>query len=224
MHACQSAVTAKVLAFAAFVFIALPTFATPPDYDIRDDRDAADVLDRYRARTDRARIREKKEKIRGAVERMKRDAPGVEVELSAHTGAPEIVRVASGPQKLAGKSQEPREHVARAFLQRNAELYGLSPSEVAHLKKTADFANPSGNLAWVELRQELNGLPIFRGRIRLAITTEGEIAHTTGNLVPALDDAPQERTPTISAAAALAIAAESIGIALPEAVLKEQSA
>ncbi len=194
----------------AFVVLAfLSTFAAAgshDDYDIRDDIAKADVIDRYREKADKDKIKEKKEKIARAAERV--DGEGLAVGFHKHTGAPAVV---GGRRKLTGKSNEPREQIARGFLHRNADLFGLSPNEVARLKKTADYANPSGNLAWVELKQELNGLPIFQGEIRFAVSAEGELVHGTSNLVPALEDASAETTPSVSAAAAVAIAAAAIG-------------
>ena len=197
------------------------------NYDIRDDKTRGEVIEQYRQKAGKQRndrIKQKKEKIHAAVDRVKDEIPGLAVGFSEHTGAPEIVGIERGRQKLTGKSREPRENVARGFLQKNADLYGLSPKEVAQLKKTADYANPSGNLAWVEYKQELRGLPVFRGDIRFAITADGEIVQSTGNLVPALEEyAPEEdKESGFSAAAAVVVAAESIGVSISPA-LKESS-
>lgn len=185
------------------------------NYDVRDDKRASDVIERYRQKAAKRSdaIRQKKEKIRAAAARVGHEVPGLAIAFSDHTGAPEIVGVARGNRKLTSRSREPRENVARGFLQRNADLYGLTPREVAQLRKIADYANPGGNLAWVEYKQELNGLPLFRGEIRFAITTEGEIVQTTGNLVPALDDLSDDgrKGASVSADAAVVTAAASIG-------------
>ena len=228
------ATTARLLALAAAVLISLSPLAISDasaawnvstdakengraNYDIRDDKSKSAVIDRYREKAGKQRnekIQDKKEKIHGAIERVKKEVPGLAVGLSEHTGGPEIVGVARGKQKLTGKSHEPKEKVARGFLQKNADLYGLSAKEVAQLKKTADYANPSGNVSWVEYQQELNGLPLFRGNIRFAITTDGEIVRSTGNLVPALEDFSEDgnKGTTTTAEAAVVIAAESIGV------------
>ncbi|HJQ40618.1 MAG TPA: M36 family metallopeptidase [Thermoanaerobaculia bacterium] len=182
------------------------------DYDIRDDAAKADVIERHREKADKEKIKEKKEKMARAAERVEGEVPGLAVAFSARTGAPETIGVARGRRKLTGKSSEPREQIARAFLHRNADLFGLAPSEVARLRKIADYTNPSGNLGWVELKQELNGLPVFQGEIRFAVSAEGELVQGTGNLVPALEDASIETTPSVSAAAAVEIAAEAIGV------------
>jgi subtilisin-like proprotein convertase family protein len=187
----------------------------PANYDIRDDAASANVIEKYREKTGDERgerINQKKEQIHAAADRVKSEVPGLDVSFSEHTGGPQIVRIARGRQKMTGKSHEPRDTVARGFLQRNADLYGLSASEVAQLRKIADYANPSGNLAWVEFKQELNGLPVFRGEIRFTVTADGEIVQSNGDLVPALEDAPAEKEISIDAATAVVIAAQSIGV------------
>jgi subtilisin-like proprotein convertase family protein len=215
MH--RLAIAAVVVAVLAPSVSANTKESARANYDIREDAGRANVIEGYRAKAGderAARIREKKEKIHGAAARVKGEVPGLDVAFSEQTGGPEIVGVGRGRQKLTGKSKEPRENVARGFLQRNADLYGLSPREVAQLRKTADYANPAGNLAWVEFKQELNGLPLFQGEVRFAVTAEGELVESTGNLVPALDDAPAEKEISVDAAAAVVVAAQSIGVEL----------
>ncbi|HEX2062215.1 MAG TPA: M36 family metallopeptidase [Thermoanaerobaculia bacterium] len=195
------------------------------NYDIRDDRKAADVIERYKEKAGKQRIekiKEKKEKIHGAVARVQREIPGLAVAFSEHTGGPELVGIERGRQKLTGRNHEPRDKVARGFLQKNADLYGLSPKEVAQLRKTADYANPSGNLGWVEYKQELNGLPVFRGDVRFAVTTDGEIVQSTGNLVPALEDFSDDgrKDTSVTADAAVVTAAASVGVTIAP-VLKD---
>ena len=48
----------------------------------------------------------------------------------------------------------------------------------------ADYENPAGNIAWVELEQRINGLPVFRGLIRGGFSARGELVRTTGTLGP----------------------------------------
>jgi len=193
------------------------------NYDIRDDKTKSDVVDRYRqkgGKDHKEKIAQNKQGIEKAIQRLQRDIPGLAVAFSDHTGGPEVVSIARGKQKLTGKNKESRENVARGWLQRNADLYGLAPREVAQLRKTADYANPAGNLSWVEYKQDIHGLPVFRGDIRLAITSDGEVVHTTGNLVPALDDISEgdKPAPSVAADAAVVNAAASIGVSISPVV------
>lgn len=208
----------------------LPAIA---NYDVRDDesKHAQRVLESYREKAGKERnerIKEKKEKIRAAHARLEREIPGLAVAMSDHTGAPEIVGTGRGRQKLTDRSNQPRESVARGFLQRNADLYGLSQREVAQLRKVSDYQNPGGNIGWVEYQQEINGLPLFRGNLRFALSPDGEIVRTVGNIVPALEDLPAGAgksgvNPEISASDAVIAGAKSIGVALTGLTLKEVS-
>ena len=102
---------------------------------------------------------------------------------------PESVFSTQGKKFLTKPSKQSREKIVRDFLGANAEMYGLTPREVAQLKKTADYTNPAGNLSWVEFRQEINGLPVFQGEVRAVLTKEGELVGTVSRLAPALASA-----------------------------------
>lgn len=239
MSRCPRHLGARLLVVAAALLLSLGPLSAavaPPvstdakdnpraNYDIRDDKARGDVIERYKDKAGKHRhekIKQKKEKIHGAAARLKTEVPGAAVSLSEHTGGPEIVGIARGRQKLTGKNNQPRENVARGFLQKNADLYGLSPQEVARLRKTADYANPSGNAGWVEYEQELHGLPVFRGAIRFAVTGDGEIVQSTGTLVPALEDVDPLKDPEVTASAAVVAAAASIGVSIAPR-LKDES-
>ena len=203
------------------------------NYDIRDDerKQATDAIERHRQKNGKERrenIRVKKEKMQRAIEQLERSVPGLELELSKHTGGPEIVGTRKGGRKLTGRSRDKAEKITRDFLEKNSDLYGLSRQEIAQLKKTADYANPAGNLSWIELAQQVDGLPIFRGELRAALSAEGELVRTTGNLVPALEDfvpGPGKTgvTPAISAEAAAIIGAQAIGVSISSLSVKSVS-
>lgn len=88
---------------------------------------------------------------------------GAQVARNAQTGVPEVVTATARGQFLTARSNQSPEGVVRGFLARHAELYGLSARQAARLKKTADYANPAGNLRWVVLEQEIGGIPVFQG-------------------------------------------------------------
>ena len=122
-----------------------------------------------------------------AKERLAREIPGVEVAFSEEIGAPEIVSMGAGRKMLTGKSSQSKEAVVRGFLTRNRDLYGLSIRQISELKKIADYTNPAGNISWIELRQEIRGLPVFQGELRAALNSNGELFRTVGRLVPEFD-------------------------------------
>ena len=82
--------------------------------------------------------------------------------------------------------------------------------------------NPSGNMAWVELEQRLNGIPVFQGYLRGAFTAKGELARTSGRLAAGVAAAALDAAPSITAAQAIALAAASVGLPASEQSLAPQ--
>src|SRR5262249_45748021 len=131
--------------------------------------------------------------------------PGLSVENNPATHAPEIVYARSnGPIFLTAPATENHETIVRRFLRENSSLYGLTPAQIEQLKLTADYTNPSGNLSWVEFQQEINGIPVFQGYLRGALTPAGALTRTTSNLAAGLQYSQLPTTPVISAAEAVA--------------------
>jgi hypothetical protein len=219
--------TAKAVAAAVLLsFVAVPeVFAADPspkskatqgasNRDVRSERKSFGA-----ARSARAR-----EAMAAAQGRLAREVPGLEVTFNELTGAAEIVRGFKGRGLLASGSAHDKEGTLRGFLAKNAGIYGLTPREAAQLRKTADYQNPAGNLAWVELKQELHGKPVFQGELRAAFTANGELVQTTGLLAAGTESAPAA-APALSAAQAVSQAAASIAVALdPESLVVKESA
>ncbi|HEX8089456.1 MAG TPA: M36 family metallopeptidase [Blastocatellia bacterium] len=211
------------------------------NYDIRDDESetARANKEKHRQRLSPSQ-KEKKanlgQAMRNAKERLATQIPGLEVKLSS-AGSAEIVGVEPGRQKLlTDASSEGREKVVRDFVGRNAAVYGLTARQVAQLRKVADYTNPAGNLSWVELRQEIKGLPVFQGELRAALTRGGEIVRTVGRLAPVVEDgngtaaaqsfSAQSVDAASGAAEAVSRAAAAIGVSInaSDLVLKESAA
>lgn len=138
--------------------------------------------------------------------------PAIVVVPSRVLGSPPILGTANVGTFLTPPLAEDHEAIVRGFLSRNAAVYGLAPDEVAGLVKTADYANPAGNLSWVQFRQEKNGIPVFQSTIRAALTRSGEIARTTGLLAPGLDASALPTRPVLSPTAAVTAASKAVGV------------
>ena len=199
-----------------------------PNFDIREDKSGQEKLEVRRKKRDakhKARTEEALKSSSVAQERLANDLPGMRLVMGESLKAPESVMSSRG-KFLTKASKQPHEKIVRDFLGAHAGAYGLTKREVAQLKKTADYSNPAGNLSWVELRQEIDGLPVFQGEVRAAITKAGELVGTVSRLTPALastellkansDEAKANR---ISAAQAISKAAESIGMSVDPASL-----
>lgn len=209
------------------------------NYDIRDEeRDRQAVMARRglqnaTTQEDRSKLGETMKVAQG---RLVKQKSNLDVEWNKKVGAPEIVCVLSAQEKLTGRSSNNRSDIVRQFIADNHDLYGLTLDDVAQLKTTADYTNPRGNISWVELEQQINGIPVFQGNLRAGLTKDGELIRTTGLLVPGLSVGGNKRTKNqlsisssassgTTAAEAVAVAAASIGVSINPAdlVVKEAS-
>ena len=194
-------------------------------FDIRtsDEKPDAMALERLRnaAPAARARVAALAETMRQAEAELRATAPAVRIQSSVETGGPEIVGVQRGVRSLTGPSSLGREATARQFIERYAGLYGLNREQAAQLKLDASYANPTGNLEWVRLAHEINGLPVFRSEVTFALTPAGEIVRSVGQLAAGIDENEAKLVPTTSAAQAIASAAASIGVDLDPAGLNQ---
>jgi subtilisin-like proprotein convertase family protein len=153
-----------------------------------------------------------------AQEKLAWDYPGAYVEIDDVVGGPAVVHVhRGGKHGHAARAHGVRnEETVRNFLTRYSALYGLTEREVAELEKTADYTNPAGNLSWVSFQQKIDGIPVFGGELRAALTSSGELVRTVSGLAPGLSEGADRNAVaaplTVSAAEAVSIAAASIGV------------
>ena len=206
----------------AFVFAGEEHSAT---YDIRVDTSEATraLLENYRAAN--ANHARRAADLHATMARgqaaLAARVPQVRVDANPLTHLPEIV--ASEASALTGPSGAKHEAVMRKFVTDNAAFFGLSAKQAAQLKTNADYANPAGNLSWVELEQIIHGIPVFQGTIRAALGKDGAIARTTGNLAAGLDEASLPTTPKLTPAAAAAAAAGTINVEVDAKSLRVQT-
>lgn len=187
-----------------------------PHFDIRNDTAETSVaavksLRAARSKTARsasgvaATMAEGRSRLMGAV-------PGLQIETNPVTKAPEVLDASLSGAMLTGPSKARPETVVRGFVSGNAALFGLTKTQAGELETVADYANPAGNLSWVELRQTFNGIPVFQGNLRAAVRKDGAILRTTGNLAGGLDAGSLPTAPKITASEAAVAAAGSLGI------------
>ena len=73
------------------------------------------------------------------------------------------------------------------FVKQNGDLVGVNGTQADSLKVAADYMNPAGNMAFAQLNQEINGVPVFRGEIKAGFTPSGQIIRVINNLAPGMD-------------------------------------
>ncbi len=192
------------------------------NFDVRDPelqgKEGGATRERYHAQAARGPAKEAQNRalnaMRTARTALQDKIPQLHFEQNRGGNAPEVVGTRTAGDWLKPASSAPREETARNFLVEQAALYGLTAQQAAGLIKFTDYANPAGNMSWVEFRQELNGIPVFQGEVRLAFSAEGALARTTSNLAPGLDAALLVAKPVLTAAEAVVYAGRSVGYTL----------
>ena len=118
-----------------------------------------------------------------------RRVPTLKIEYNSDIRIPEVIapEIKLGRSFLTGPSSAKRSDVLKSFLVENAELVGMQAAQISGLKVFSDYTNPDGNLSFVELNQEINGVPVFRGEVKAGFTKNGEMGRVINNLAPGLD-------------------------------------
>ncbi len=214
-------VLALVAGMASLPFVFRTQAALPPsegglpNYDIRVDKAAKPVLDSYRQIAGRGESSsvEFRDQLSRAENDLRRDVPTLTTVYNEDLRVPEVIAtdVKRGKAFLSRPSSQKRSDVLKEFLRDNSELIGARASQIDELKVAADYTNPDGNLSFVELNQEINGIPVFRGEVKAGFTKAGEIIRVVNNLAPGIDPA-SVSSDFSDAASAVAAAARHINV------------
>jgi len=162
-----------------------------PNYDIRNDKAALETLATFRTRSNKSASQV--EDVRGSMVRgeqsLKQRVPTLKVEYNSDLRIPEVIAadVKLGKAFLTRASRGKRSGILKTFLSQNSDLIGATSAQIDELKVAADYTNPDGNLSFVELDQEINGIPVFRGEIKAGFTRAGEMIRVINNFAPGLD-------------------------------------
>ena len=167
-----------------------------PNYDIRRDKQDSSIDFMEVARNSIGKNAVAVADVRDAFvrgeEHLKASVPTLRIDYNDDIRIPEII----GPDVLKGRAFLTSATTAAGtkhagvlidFLKQNNDLIGASTSQIDGLRVFADYTNPDGNLSWVELDQEINGIPVFRGEIKAGFTKQGELIRVINNFAPGLD-------------------------------------
>ena len=161
-----------------------------PNYDIRSDKAAADKIAAFRstASKDAAGIADIRDSFAKGEQALKTRVPSLKVEYNSDIKTPEVISpdVQMGREFLTSASGSKRSDILLNFLKQNNELIGSTENQINGLKVFSDYTNPDGNLSFVELTQEINGIPVFRGEVKAGFTKNGEIIRVINNFAPGL--------------------------------------
>jgi subtilisin-like proprotein convertase family protein len=188
-----------------------------PNFDVRAEQPAKGRAAGSAAA--RAAARERRVRRAAAFDTLRSSLPNLDVTLHAYLDTPEVVGPRHGQGVLAA-AQGDRAATLRSFLGAHAEAYGLQ-SGATDLRVVSDYVNPAGNIGWVELEQQVNGIPVFQGAVRGAFTAKGDLARTVGVLASVSDESALVSEPSLTAAEAVGIAAGSVGWSVDARALVE---
>ncbi len=201
--------TIGVLSFATFIAVAPAFFETNaskafsgtddvthswdakiPNYDIRTDKRAFAELAAFRASQNKsaAEVADIRDAFVRGEEKLKQSVPSLKVEYSPDIETPEVIGpdVKQGEAFLTEASSSKRSDVLLNFLKSNDELTGVAVEQVSQLIVAADYKNPENDLAFVELNQVIDGVPVFRGEAKAGFAKNGEIIRVINNLAAGL--------------------------------------
>jgi subtilisin-like proprotein convertase family protein len=165
-----------------------------PMYDIREDqsKEVAEKLLEFRQKLGKnaVSVANEREKFVRAEEALKQKLPNAKVEYNNDIRIPEVITPDVWRDKiefLTPASEVKRSDILRNFIKQNNQLVGMDNQQIDSLKTFADYTNPDGNLSFVELNQEINGIPVFRGEVKAGFAKNGQMIRVVNNLAPGLD-------------------------------------
>ncbi len=164
-----------------------------PNYDIRTDKAKAGQVAAYRSVTGKnaSDVADVRDAFARGEEALRRSVPTLKIVYNDDIRIPEVIGpdVQLGRVMLTAPSAASRPRALSDFLKQNTELVGVSREQIDALKVTANYTNPDGNLSFVHLEQEIDGVPVFRGEVKAGFTKQGEMIRVINNLAPGLDQA-----------------------------------
>ncbi len=168
-----------------------PQRPTRDNYDIRSDKKAVGKIASLRADAKKTAsdVADIRDSMAAAETSLKRRVPGLKLKYSPELQHPEVITtdVKRGRSFIGRPSTDRRANILKSFIHENAELVGARRSDVRGLKVKAEHTNAEKTLSFVELEQEVNGVPVFRGKVKAGFTSLGEIVRVINNLAPGVE-------------------------------------
>lgn len=162
------------------------------NYDIRTDEAAYESLMKFRSdsgqlASDVANIRDRF--VEGE-KHLRTRVPKLDLQYNMDLRIPELIGTDvwdPDQARLTSKSSRSRSTILREFIAQNADLFGTNAANVDALVIGADYTNPDGNISYVRLEQQINGISVFPGEITAAFTNDGEIFRIVNNIAPGVE-------------------------------------
>lgn len=162
-----------------------------PNYDIRSDKAAHQKIAELRGRHNRtaAAVADKRDEAVQGEDELRAKLPSVKVVYGAQSRMPEVIAPdeKQGKARLSSAVGGSRAETVRQFVLENQGLFGIDAVQAGSLKVAADYKNPEGGMSFVELEQEINGVPVFAGELRAGFAANGDLVRVINNLAAGAD-------------------------------------
>ncbi len=166
----------------------------PKMWDIREQADAeyTSALARFRQSVglDASRVADVRDGFVRGEQLFRQQHPGAKVEYNLDIRTPEILTPNVSEQNirwLTAPTTANRATALRDFIKGYNELIGLTDEQIDTLRTAANYVNPDGNLSFVRLEQEINGIPVFRGEMTAGFRNNGQMIRVVNNLAPGME-------------------------------------
>jgi hypothetical protein len=164
------------------------------NYDIREQKsdETAELLTRFRNSSGKtaASIADVRDGFARGEEDLRTRVPSLKIEYNQDIRIPEVITPdvwKADIERLTGPTSAKRSDVLRNFAKQNNSLIGMEQEQIDQLIVVADYENPTGNMGFAHLEQQINGIPVFRGEIKAGFTKSGEMVRVINNLAPGLE-------------------------------------
>ena len=169
---------------------------------------------------------------KAAAAELRAQLPGARVDFDTVSGAPAMVSAVdtllTGPQgrglaitpaALARVPTDDPHRLTKAFLVQHEKLFGFGPEALEQARIKRDLVNARNGLRTVIWEQQVQGIPVFEGVLISHTTKDGALVNLSSRFVRDAARAVSRGTPdkstvtapAISATAATALAARSVG-------------
>lgn len=180
-----------------------------PDYDVRHEVAQIERLSASKTPTEDTNLRTRMDAIETFRARVSPDArESLRFELNS-AGVPKAFFNLSSA--LSAPSTGSADKIARAFLNRNTDVFGLTSREVRRLKLGS--VDPDHGTTFLHYAQTIDGIPVYQGQVQVAVSAAGEVMSVMeGELLPG---ATINTTPNLSEGHAISQAFKYSGRSAP---------
>lgn len=137
--------------------------------------------------------------------------PNVRYELNRFSGATRSLVPTIG--FLTEETSElPAEEIAALFLEREVELLGLLPEDLAEMELRDRVVSRKTGTTHLYYRQRYQGVPVYNGQLQIHIAKDGRVLMLTNDFVPNLKLVRNAEAPLLEPEAAIQAAASELGL------------